>query len=158
MSSSPRVQKLLALIDLVNTAAQTVVQEWTKEDLQAQPERKTEDSIPSLRLYDAQRTIIGSCGGLSELLLHPEHLISEVALGFFQSRALHVAAENHIADILATAEHGSGMSIKKIGARAALDPHKLGMFISRFFNSGPKQIVSQDGSCARFAPFIFSRK
>lgn len=127
MPSSPRVQKLLALVDLINTAAQTVVQEWAKEDLQTQCEWKIENSIPPLQLHDAQRTIIGSCGGLSELLLHPEHLISEVALGFFQSRALHIAAENRIADILATAEHGNGMAIKEIGAKVALDPHKLGL-------------------------------
>lgn len=126
MTSSSRAQKLLALVDLINSSAKTILQEWEKEDSQS----STEDSIlPSLELYNAQRTVVATCGAFSELLQNPENFICEVAMGFFQSRALHIAAEHRVADVLAAVGQG-GMLVEDLGAKIGLDPHKLGMLSS----------------------------
>lgn len=121
MSSSPRAQKLLALVDPINAAAKITIQEWEKEDTQDY----IDIGVPSLALYNSRRTIVASCGALSELLLDPVHLISELSLSYFQSRALHIAAKHYIADILSTVPQEEGMAINTLGAKIGLDPSKL---------------------------------
>lgn len=126
MSSSPRAQKLLALVDLINAAAKITIQEWEKEDAQDY----IDIGVPSLALYNSRRTIMASCGAFSELLLDPAHLIFELSLGYFQSRALLIAAEHYIADILSTVPQEEGMAINALGARIGLDSSKLRTSIS----------------------------
>ena len=75
--------------------------------------------------------IVAASGTFSELLLHPEHLIAEVGTGFIQARAVHIAVESRVADVLATAEHDNGMSAEDIGAAVGIDPLKLGTSFHR---------------------------
>lgn len=126
MASSSRAQKLLALVDLINLSAKTILLEWEKEDSQSSTEDSVDRILPSLELYNAQRTVVATCGAFSELLQNPENFICEVAMGFFQSRALHIAAEHRVADVLAAVGQ-EGMLVEDLGAKIGLDPRKLGM-------------------------------
>lgn len=120
MSTSARAQKLLALVDLVASASQTVIQEWEKADT------TSDTGLPSFELYNAQRTIIGACGAFSELVNNPHHRLLEVSAGYFESRALHIAVEHRIAEVLATVDQSQGMHVKDLAAKIGINVQKLG--------------------------------
>ena len=129
MSAADRSQKLLALVDLVTQAAQAAIEEWNKEELSPGAETTT---LPSWELHNAQRTIVAACGAITDLVHDPQLRIFEVASGFVEARALHVAAEHRVADVLD--KHGGevnrGVSIDELGAHIGIDGQKLGLCTS----------------------------
>ena len=133
MSAADRSQKLLALVDLVTQSAHAAIEEWHKEELS--PEAETTD-LPSWELHNAQRTIIAACGAITDLVHDPQLRIFEVAAGFLEARALHVATEHRVADILD--KHGGGgnrgVPIDALAEHVGIDDQKLGLCTS--FPSG----------------------
>jgi len=124
MAKGALAQKLLALVDIVTTAANVIVEEYEKED--AEPQRDSEEqSLPSAALYDAGRAIISACGSFVELLQAPDEHVISLGFAYFQSRALHVAAEHSIADHLANADQSTGMHSSDLSQAVGIRPQNL---------------------------------
>jgi hypothetical protein len=121
MSSQDRTQNLRSLVELVTKASETVIDEWAKEGTGNSP-------LPSWELYNAQRTIIAACGVFSELVHDQRLRLWEVSTSFFESRALHIAAEHRVADILARLDPTGkeGVSIDTLSAETGINALKLG--------------------------------
>lgn len=134
MSTSNRSERLLALADLVHEAARVLVEEWEQEDsqLSLQQAGQQESSLPSWKVYDAQRSIVAACGALTEIVHNPQLRLLEVGAGFLESRALHIAGEHRIADIFAANDkhNDRGMPIEDLSVKTGIDAHKLGEFYS----------------------------
>ena len=120
--------QLLQLSDLVTTNIQTVIQEWAKEQ---QPDSSNDGAppgmLPSRRLYEAQRTLLALTGTLTELITEPSLRILEVGCQYWETRALFIAAERHIPDILASPDVDSsvGMSAQLLGEKTGIEHLKL---------------------------------
>lgn len=123
MSAAEKAQKLRSLIRMLTDAADVVIAEWEAEEKALSSESSS--LLPSGALFDARRTIIGACGMCTDLVSEPQSRLMEIASKFYVSRALHVAAEARIADILADADPNEGMSIQQISQQVGIQERKL---------------------------------
>jgi hypothetical protein len=80
--------------------------------------------LPSRRLHEAQRTILAISGSLNELLIEPANRLQEFAGQFWEARALAVAAERRIPDLLHDAGEG-GMNVKTLSQKTGVESAKL---------------------------------
>jgi hypothetical protein len=132
--------ELIESIELISKAAQTILSEWAKEsEALANPTNDTQSDgprqiLPSHELYDAQRTILGATGKLTELVSEPSTRILEVATQFQESRALYIAAERRIPDILAAKDTTGGTPISEISKEAKIESRKLSRIL-RYLSS-----------------------
>ncbi|KAI4215429.1 MAG: hypothetical protein L6R36_009387 [Xanthoria steineri] len=107
--SPEEADKLLHLADLLRDAALAVKDGWAKEDFSAPAIQDTARILPSPRLWEATRTIESISGAL-----------------FFESRALFIAAERRIPDLLAQAAGAApGLDIDAIAAKTGIHAGKL---------------------------------
>ncbi|KAI0917518.1 hypothetical protein AcW1_007303 [Taiwanofungus camphoratus] len=128
MSSSSRSAKLLALLELLNQAVQTVVKEWDQADALATDSNKSNQNngIPSSEQYNARRTIMAACGAFTELVQPPEDRLIEIAAQFSEARALHIVVEHNVAEHLAEGDQKIGVSIGDLSNALEIHPQKLG--------------------------------
>lgn len=126
MSHPSRTSQLLSLVNLINKTSQTILREWEKEEPVAFDVSRTgyEPPLPTWELYNAQRTIVSACGAFAALVQNPQLRLLELSSGFFESRALHIALEHRIPDILARTEGGT--YIGDLSAEIGVDSLKLG--------------------------------
>ena len=120
--------QLLQLSDLFTTNIQTVIQEWAKEQQpNASNDGASPDMLPSRRLYEAQRTLLALVGTLTELIAEPSLRILEVGCQYWESRALFIAAERRVPDLLASSgvDSSVGMSAKQLGEQTGIEHLKL---------------------------------
>ncbi|KAL8751754.1 MAG: hypothetical protein Q9199_006209, partial [Rusavskia elegans] len=119
--------ELLELSELFNNNVQTVIQEWAKEqEPNASNDGASPDMLPSLRLYEAQRTLLALTGKLTELVAEPSLRIMEVGCQYWESRALFIACERRIPDMLANPQDNQiGVSIKVLGGKTGIEADKL---------------------------------
>ncbi|KAL8846850.1 MAG: hypothetical protein Q9221_008079 [Calogaya cf. arnoldii] len=119
--------QLLELSELFNTNVQTVIQEWDKEqEPGANNDGASPSMLPSLRLYEAQRTLLALTGKLTELVAEPSLRIMEVGCQYWESRALYIACERRIPDMLAGPNKiQNGVSIKVLGEKTGIEADKL---------------------------------
>lgn len=141
-SLSDAVQ-LVQTADLISKSAQTVISEWSKESeslgnsaSSAQSETPSQ-VLPSHELFDAQRIILAAVGKLTELVSEPSGRILEVATQFQESRALYIAAERRIPDILAPKDKDGGMAVSEISQQAKIESRKLCEFSHSCCTSQP---------------------
>ncbi|KAH9942953.1 S-adenosyl-L-methionine-dependent methyltransferase [Amylocystis lapponica] len=120
MSTIDRVQTLRSLVRLLTDASEAVIQEWTAENDEA-----ASGLLPSAKMFEARRTIIGACGMYVDLVSEPQSRLMEVGLEYYTSRALHIAVEGRIADVLADANPKVGMPIKEVAQRVGIQEQKL---------------------------------
>lgn len=128
MVDPTRAQKLRALVALLSEACETIVEEWEKEESPAtkeMEEKHTGGRLPSWQLYNAQRVVIGACGAFTELVHNPQLRLLEVSTAYFESRALHIAAEHRIADIVGAADPNVGVPIHIISKTIGINEQKL---------------------------------
>jgi hypothetical protein len=124
------VAQLIQTIDHLTKAAQVVVAEWSSE-VESLSNSATGGSsgdrqtLPSHELYEAQRIILAATGKLTELISEPSLRILEVATQFQESRALYIAAERRIPDILAEKDNTGGTSISEVSERVKIESRKL---------------------------------
>ena len=130
---------LIQLSDLLKASALTVIDEWAKETEsklgKGNIDPSSHDSprlLPSRKLHDAQRTILAVTGALTELVAEPYSRIQEVACQYWESRALYVAAERRIPDLLAEAGE-DGLETKKLGSKTGIEHLKLCMYLRSFY-------------------------
>ena len=120
--------QLLQLSDLFTTNVRTVIKEWAKEqEANASNDGASPDMLPSLRLYEAQRTLLALTGKLTELIAEPSLRIMEVGCQYWESRALFIACERRIPDILAASEESAqlGVSVDRLGKQTGIEADKL---------------------------------
>ena len=126
--SPEEADKLLLLADLLRDAALTVQDEWAKEDFSAPAVQDTARILPSPRLWEATRTIESISGALVELVCEPHQRVQQVLTQFFESRALFIAAERRIPDLLAQAAvvgAAPALDIDALAAKTGIDAGKL---------------------------------
>ncbi|KIP12880.1 hypothetical protein PHLGIDRAFT_97630 [Phlebiopsis gigantea 11061_1 CR5-6] len=149
MPALPRAQKLLALVDLVNKTAQTILAEWETEDASSSSSQPEQDSpLPSWELYNARRTLAGACGAFDELVYDPQLRLLEMGVSFFHSRALYIATEHRIADILAHTDRvRGGMYVGDISAKVGIDARKLARIMRMLTSAHIFEEVREDHFC-----------
>lgn len=112
--------KLLQLSELIATSTKAIIKEWsngpTSEDT----------TLPSRELYELQRTLISAAGMVTELVQDPAMRLLEVSNQYFEARALFIAAEKRIPDILSEAG-GNGLSVDDLGLKIGIESRKLCM-------------------------------
>lgn len=109
-STTAQLQQLGALIQSALTTLITTSQNST-------------DALPSKTLFDAQRTILSAAGMLTELASDPSSRLFEVSTQYFEARALHIAAENRIPDLLAASDEG--VTVEELAKTIGCDAAKL---------------------------------
>jgi hypothetical protein len=82
------------------------------------------ESLPPKALFDAQRMILSAAGMLTELGSTPSNRLLEVSTQYFEARALHIAAEKRIPDLLAGFDD-SGVAVEKLAEQIGCDAAKL---------------------------------
>lgn len=126
--SLPDAHHLLQLSVLLKDSTQIVIEEWAREtEILARSSTAKADNpriLPSRKLHDAQRTILAITGSLTELVAEPASRIQEVACQYWESKALYIATERRIPDLLAEAEE-DGMDIQEVGQKTGIEFHKL---------------------------------
>ncbi|KAH8090989.1 S-adenosyl-L-methionine-dependent methyltransferase [Cristinia sonorae] len=125
MSLDAKIATLRAAIQLLNTSSETVIAEWLKEAQSPSPKQSDGSSVPSHELHNARRTMVGAMGVCGDLVQDPRARLMEMALGFYEPRALHVVAEAKVADILDEGEHEKGVSIEELSRKTGIKDHKL---------------------------------
>lgn len=170
----PSAAALIQLLPLLTDQVHTVVAEWAAEasqkfpsgDIPGRDDHPTSNgsSVPSTNghsapavsgiaakapvasreLHEARRTILSICGKLTELVSEPSERIIEVACQYWESRALAIAAERRIANIL---EHsmGKAMDIQEIAGKTGIEEGKLGE-ISPTHNASIEERMAGAGS------------
>ena len=119
------IVKLLKTSELLSQSVRTVIEEWSLESSSKSSSGDGAPKIlPSRTLHEAQRTILAICGTLTELISEPPSRIIEVACQYWESRALYIAAERRIPDLLAAAG-GNGISALELGKATGIEHHKI---------------------------------
>lgn len=132
--------KLIRLSELLQQAALTVKEEWAREDFSGVASNGASNGasgepnghhaegtarvLPSRKLWDAQRTIEALSGALVELVSEPNQRIQQALSQFLESRALFIAAERRIPDLLAEAGE-DGLSIHALAEKTGIERRKL---------------------------------
>ena len=117
------INELLQVSELLTGAVRTVIDEWAKETRDITPSG-TVAFLPSQELHQAQRTILAIAGKLIELVSEPSQRILEVACQYWECRALSVAAERRIPDLLA-AKGDEGVEIAVLAKTTTIESAKL---------------------------------
>ncbi len=132
--------QLLKLSELLSTTVHTIVEEWGLErevsasstspstDDLSSSSPSTAPALPSPRLYEAQRTIAAIAGKLTELVSEPSARVIEIGCQYWETRALYVAVERRVPDLLAEGD-GMGMRIGDIAGRTGIEERKLGRWM-----------------------------
>ncbi|TDZ37504.1 O-methyltransferase tpcA [Colletotrichum spinosum] len=128
MSRSPGTEadarQLLGLVDLLRDAVVTVTQEWEKERTASATGTAEQQVVPSLPLFEAQRTIEAIAGTLISLVAEPAHRVQQVMTLAVQARALILAAEMNIPDKLA-ASGKQGIHVTELSNQTGIESRKL---------------------------------
>ena len=79
---------------------------------------------PTWEQFSAQRTLLAAAGSLIELVAQPENRLLEVSSQYFEARALHIAADARVPDLLARAG-AEGETIDTLSSQVGIEPRKL---------------------------------
>lgn len=126
MSSQSLQQKaetLRSLVRLISTASEDVISSWETDAPADSP-----NSVPSPGLYEARRILLGAAGMLVDTVQDPQARLMEIGTQFYESRALHVAVDANIPDLLAKADPQQGVPLADLAQITGINPRKLGVF------------------------------
>lgn len=94
------------------------------ETTNEEAKRQAPQALPDRELFDHQRTLLAAAGTLTELVSEPQNRLLEVSSQYFEARALHIAADARIPNILA--KHGeSGVAIEALASEVGIESRKL---------------------------------
>ena len=128
-SKQQRSTDLLALVNLVQNSVRDIIEDDNgPTDLKAWESSHTRQdriTLPSRKLFQAQRTIAAVAGKLEEMIAEPNTRLLELSFQYFESRALHICVEHRIANLL-DEQGDDGVSVQDLGKRTGLEPLKLG--------------------------------
>ncbi|PCH41144.1 S-adenosyl-L-methionine-dependent methyltransferase [Wolfiporia cocos MD-104 SS10] len=123
MSNAERAQQLRDLLRLLNDSAEVIIKDWEGSEQTAPVESGA--PLPTPEVYEATRIVTGACGMFLDLVQEPGSRLTEIACVYFLSRALHVAAQARVAEILADADPTEGMSAALISEKTGINDQKL---------------------------------
>ncbi|RAL12387.1 O-methyltransferase tpcA [Aspergillus homomorphus CBS 101889] len=137
--------QLLQTANMISSTVHTIIAEWSAEVEASKDSSRQSDApnLPSWELFNAQRTILAAVGKLTELVADPSARILEVATQFQESRAMYIAAERRIPDILAAGDEG-GVHVDQISQEAKIEPRKLSRILRYLCSSGVFQQTGRD--------------
>ena len=104
--------QLLQLSTLITTNIHHVISAWASEPT------TSSTTLPSPALHKAQCTLVAAMGKLTELIAEPSVRILELGCQYWESRALYIAVERRVADLLAEHADGNGNEYGKGGLSA----------------------------------------
>lgn len=111
---------LLELSSLI----QTSIADYVAQRQRPSHEQEPEGTLPSRPMFDAQRTLLAAAGKLTELVSSPPDRLLEVSSQYFEARALHIAADKRIPDVLG--QHDKhGLDVKTLGEHTGIESRKL---------------------------------
>lgn len=139
--------RLLKLADLLKESVLTVVNEWAEESYpelartgKATTNGTTRNSyssedtpriLPSRKLHQAQRTILGITGAVTELVVEPQSRIQELGCQYLETRALFIVTERRVPDLLDEAGE-EGLEVQKLAEQTGIESHKLCEYFQQF--------------------------
>ena len=118
--------QLLQVSELISTNIRKVIDAWADE---ASPSTdpsaaSTSQILPSPALHEAQRTLLAATGTLTELVSEPSVRVIELGCQYWESRALYIAVERHIPDLLASAD-GASLMADELSPKVGIEARKL---------------------------------
>ncbi|CCM04641.1 uncharacterized protein FIBRA_06825 [Fibroporia radiculosa] len=122
MHTTDKSRQLRSLIRLLTDAAEVVIREW---DAPKVAPLNIGSQLPSQDMFEARRIILGACGMCADLVQDPLSRLSEITCGYIPARALHIAAQACLFDLLASADPVEGISIHEISCRTGINESKL---------------------------------
>ncbi|PCH39010.1 S-adenosyl-L-methionine-dependent methyltransferase, partial [Wolfiporia cocos MD-104 SS10] len=123
MSNTERAQQLRDLLRLLNDSAEVIIKDWESGEQIAPVESGA--PLPSPEVYEATRIVTGACGMCLDLVQEPSSRLTEIACAYFLSRALHIAVQARVAEILADTDPTEGMSAALISEKTCINEQKL---------------------------------
>jgi hypothetical protein len=111
--------KLLQLTELIQKTSTTLLKEW------ASGSSDSNSGLASPELFEAQRTLLSAAGLLTELVSDPATRLLEVSSQYNEARALHIASDLRVPDVLAKNE--KGVKIDDISSAVGIESRKLGV-------------------------------
>ena len=129
LTVAEKTEKLRAAVRLLTETSEKVIKAW-EVDAVATPVDGDGSPVPSKELYEGRRVIAGTIGVLLELVPDPSARLMEITHEFYEARALQIAAEARIADILAEGDPKVGIPIDALSQKTGVKDHKLGEFAS----------------------------
>jgi hypothetical protein len=155
--SEADVARLLGLVELISSSAKTIINEWSKESTSEASEVRS-GLLASTECYNAQRTILGAAGMLTEVVGEPNNRLLEVSSQYYEARALHIAAEHRIPDLL-DGHDQKGVPVKEIAEKIGIESLKLCMyFLTGFRSRGYLLMCLQREFCVAWPRSIFSER
>lgn len=131
-STQGGIETLRALVRTLTEASEQVIEEWEKED-RAPPQRSSAPDtaitakVPSHQLHEARRTLVSAAGMAIALVQDPAARCMELCGQYLESRALHIAVEKGVADILAESSSEEGVPLEQLSKATGIKEQKLGM-------------------------------
>ncbi|OSX62842.1 hypothetical protein POSPLADRAFT_1140646 [Postia placenta MAD-698-R-SB12] len=126
-SVAEKVQKLRALVSLLQDASETIIADWRADSAATDSGKDSvwNSSVPSPALYEARRVALGACGMYIDLVQDSATRLTEVASSYLPARALHIAVRAKIADFLASADQNEGIHIAVLSREVGIGEQKL---------------------------------
>lgn len=120
-----QVATLTKATQFLNSSVERLIAQWKSDDAEGQ----IVDGVllPTKDSYDAHKTILGAIGKIQELVSNPPIRLIETSHQFYESRALHIATEHRIADLVAENDE-KGVAIAELAKKANVDEDMLCMF------------------------------
>lgn len=120
------VQQLRDVLKLLSEGVERLASEWESSPTRA-PVGSGKDRVGdtvSHAEYDAVKVILAACGSLESLVLDPCTRLSTLSMSYILARALHVAAEYNVAELLARGGH-EGIRASDLAASTGIEEGKL---------------------------------
>lgn len=128
-SLAEKIQDLRALVSLLVSASEDIIEAWQTTDSPLDVSSIPSDSsdLPSHKLYDARRTILGAIGQIVDHVQEPRSRCMELASQHLEARAFHIAVEKRIPDLLNNATSTDrGVSLETLSTETGIQAKKLG--------------------------------
>ncbi|TFY67302.1 hypothetical protein EVG20_g3987 [Dentipellis fragilis] len=131
-TTSAKSEQLRSLIRLLADASESVIQSWEAEEATSTQEQSSEkvylqgSPLPSKELFEARRTVVGAVGMVMDLVQEPQSRLMEICSQYYEARALHIAVEKRVADLLADADPTQGVPLLDLSHQTGIKEQKLG--------------------------------
>lgn len=127
-----RVTELREIVSLLSTAVEKLISERKEGSSKDFVHTKTEDtgSTISHAEHDAVKTVLAAAGSLESLVVEPHVRLISLSTSYTISRALHIAAENNIAEVLAQAGD-DGLRVVELARSTGIEEKKLCKYVSK---------------------------
>ncbi|KZT65014.1 S-adenosyl-L-methionine-dependent methyltransferase [Daedalea quercina L-15889] len=127
-SASDRIAALRSLISLLTDASEAVIKEWKATDARG-VDGLANASLPSPELFDARRILIGACNMCIDIVDDPLNRIMDINFAYTAGRALYLAVQTNIPDILENKPATEGIAVSELSRRIGAREAELGRML-----------------------------